>query len=88
MGTANRCLQNKALCFAGRSEIRIYIIDHLYKLTKIYLTSKLYNNSLFGIMLSAMEDNEKEAAVYIGGIVVLIAVIIILVSLTHVVLTP
>jgi len=39
-------------------------------------------------MLSAMEDNEKEAAVYIGGIVVLIAVIVILVSLTHVVLTP
>jgi len=35
-----------------------------------------------------MEDNEKEAAVYIGGILVLIATIVILVSLTHVVLTP
>lgn len=39
-------------------------------------------------MLSAMEDNEKEAAVYIGGIVVLIAVIVILAALVNVVLTP
>jgi len=35
-----------------------------------------------------MEQNEKEGAIYILGIVALIASIVILASLTHVVLHP
>lgn len=37
---------------------------------------------------SMLEEHEKEAGIYIAGIVVLIAAILILASLTHVVLSP
>lgn len=38
--------------------------------------------------LFELNEREKEGGIYIGGVVVLIALIVILASLTHVVLSP
>lgn len=49
---------------------------------------RLYKIMPLDILLSMLEEHEKEGAVYIAGIIVLIASILILASLTHVVLNP
>ncbi len=48
----------------------------------------LYKIRLLDILLVMLEEHEKEGAIYIAGVIVLIASILIIASLTHLVLNP
>ena len=93
MGAADRRLEYKTFTFTRRSEKRIYVFDHVFKLNKNARHSKYsielgLQNTRLRYTYAPMEDNEKEGLIYILGIIGLIASIIILVSLTQVVLHP